>query len=60
LNRGKDLPSYGFPFSPAEIERGTVYQFYLNHVVIVEDPLELVRTEWVVWRAGESSEAVRG
>lgn len=60
LNRGKDLPSYGFPFSPAEIERGTVYQFYLNHVVIVEDPLELVRTEWVVLRTPESGEAVGG
>jgi hypothetical protein len=24
LNRGKDLPSYGFPFSPSEIERGPV------------------------------------
>lgn len=42
-----DLPSYGFAFSPAEIERGRVYEFKLNHVVEVDDPLELVRTTWV-------------
>jgi len=51
LNRGKDLPSYAFPFSPAEIERGPVYQFHLNHVVAVDDALELVRTEWLEPRA---------
>ncbi|WP_425230033.1 acyclic terpene utilization AtuA family protein [Sphingomonas sp.] len=38
-----ELPSYAFPFSPAEIERGQVYEFRLNHVVMVDDPLELVR-----------------
>jgi Acyclic terpene utilisation family protein AtuA len=43
----KELPSYGFAFSPADIERGPVYEFKLNHVVEVEDPLELVRTEWI-------------
>ena len=37
-----ELPSYAFPFSPAEIERGAVYDFLLNHVVRVQDPLELV------------------
>ena len=44
---GKDLPSYGFPFSPSEIERGRVYEFHLNHVLAVDDPLALVRTEWL-------------
>jgi hypothetical protein len=43
----KELPSYGFAFSPADIERGPVYEFKLNHVVEVDDPLELVRTEWI-------------
>ena len=44
LRRGDPLPSFAFPFSPAEIERGPVYAFRLNHVVEVEDALELVRT----------------
>ncbi len=35
LNPGVELPSYAFPFSPAEIERGRVYEFKLNHVVRV-------------------------
>lgn len=43
----KELPSYGFAFSPADVPRGQVYEFKLNHVVAVNDPLELVRTEWV-------------
>ncbi|WP_377355241.1 acyclic terpene utilization AtuA family protein [Phenylobacterium terrae] len=40
-------PSYGFAFTPAEIESGQVYKFHLNHVVETRDGLELVRTEWV-------------
>ena len=39
-----ELPSYGFPFSPAEIERGPVYDFKLNHVSATNSPTELVRT----------------
>lgn len=42
-----ELPSYGFFCSPAEIERGRVYEFKLNHVVEVDDPMELVRTQWI-------------
>jgi len=48
---GKELPSYGFPFSPAHVPRGRIYEFRLNHVVEVDDPLELVRTVWI--EAGE-------
>jgi len=40
---GDELPSYGFPFTPAEIPRGQVFEFKLNHVVEVDDPMELVR-----------------
>ncbi len=53
---GKELPSYAFPFSPAEIERGPVYEFRLNHVVETTSPMELVRTRWVtLGAAGEAS-----
>jgi hypothetical protein len=47
LRQEMALPSYGFPFSPAEIERGQVFDFKLNHVVHVAHPMELVRTEFV-------------
>lgn len=43
---GIPLPSYAFPFSPAEIERGQVYEFNLNHVMELSDPFECVRTEY--------------
>jgi hypothetical protein len=47
IDRTKELPSYAFAFSPADIERGPVYEFRLNHVVEVDDPMELVRTVWL-------------
>lgn len=47
LEPGSELPSYGFPFSPAEIERGQAYVFHLNHVVETTGPFELVRrVDW--------------
>lgn len=45
IRDGMELPSYGLIFSPADIDRGLVYQFELNHVVHVDDPMELVRLE---------------
>lgn len=47
LDPESPMPSYAFPFSPAEIDRGAVYDFKLNHVVLVDDPFELVRTVFV-------------
>jgi Acyclic terpene utilisation family protein AtuA len=35
------LPSFAFMTSPAEIERGALYEFVLNHVVEVDRPDEL-------------------
>jgi hypothetical protein len=47
VREGNELPSYAFPFSPAEIERGQVFEFHLNHVVHTSSPSELARTRWV-------------
>jgi hypothetical protein len=47
VREGKELPTYAFPFSPAEIERGQAFAFRLNHVVHVSSPFELVRTRWM-------------
>lgn len=55
LRRGIPLPSYAFPFSPAEIERGQVYEFKLNHVMEVGDPMECVRTKYVTVRNSEEA-----
>lgn len=47
LRPGIEMPSYAFPFTPAEIERGQLFEFRLNHVVETEDGFELVRTRWI-------------
>ena len=38
------MPSYAFLGSPAEIERGPVHEFVLQHAVDVDRPDELIRT----------------
>lgn len=47
VEEAQEMPSYGFPFSPAELERGQVFEFRLNHVVSVSGPTELVHTELI-------------
>ena len=39
------VSTIAYPFSPPETDRGAVYEFTLNHVAVLDDPLELVRTE---------------
>lgn len=39
------LPSLAFATSPAETERGAVYEFVLNHVVDADNPTAMFRTE---------------
>jgi hypothetical protein len=60
LREGTELPSYAFPFTPAEIPRGRVFEFLLNHVVEVDDPCELVRTRWIDMAATPRALAVDG
>jgi hypothetical protein len=43
----EQLPSFAFPFSPVDCPRGPTYEFKLHHVVDVDNPLELVRFEYV-------------
>lgn len=47
IGRKDPIPSWAFPFSPAEVEMGPYYEFKLNHVVHVDDPLELVRMRFI-------------
>ena len=37
------LPSFAFATSPAEIERGPVYEFVLNHTIELEHPTDMFR-----------------
>jgi len=36
----EEQPTFAFPFSPAEIDRGEIYEFCLNHVMTLADPMD--------------------
>ena len=55
---GDELPSYGWAFTPAEVDRGPVYEFVLNHVVHIDDPMELVRLNLLDAAGAEIEEKV--
>ena len=43
LTRDEELPTFAFPFSPAHSDRGPLYEFCLNHVMVLEEPMEAFR-----------------
>lgn len=45
LQTGGAMPTFAFPFSPAEVERGPVFEFLLNHIVEIDTPFDLVRCQ---------------
>ena len=45
LTREEEVPTFAFPFSPAEIDRGPVYEFCLNHVMWLDDPMDAFSLE---------------
>jgi hypothetical protein len=40
LTEDEEMPTFAFPFSPAELARGPVYEFCLNHVMALDDPMD--------------------
>ncbi|MCS3417699.1 hypothetical protein M2399_002358 [Pseudomonas sp. BIGb0450] len=46
LQDDKDLPTHAFPLSPASMDRGMAYEFVLNHVIVVADPLAPFRFDF--------------
>jgi len=45
LTRDEEQPTFAFPFSPAEIDRGATYEFCLNHVLRLDDPMDAFSLE---------------
>lgn len=45
LTSDEPMPTFAFPFSPAEIERGPLYEFCLNHVLELDDPMQVFSLE---------------
>ena len=40
LTDTEPLPTFAFPYSPAQIDRGALYEFGLNHVMSIKEPME--------------------
>jgi hypothetical protein len=45
LTKDEELPTFAFPYSPAQSERGPVYEFALNHVMELDHPMQAFRLE---------------
>ena len=41
LTEQEEMPTFAFPFSPNEMRRGEIYEFCLNHVLVLEDPMDV-------------------
>lgn len=40
LTEQEEMPTFAFPFSPTEMSRGAIYEFCLNHVLELDDPMD--------------------
>ena len=40
LSSSEELPTFAFPFSPAHSDRGCVYEFALNHILELDNPMD--------------------
>ncbi|RID92373.1 acyclic terpene utilization AtuA family protein [Gemmobacter lutimaris] len=45
LTENEPMPTFAFPFSPAEMQRGALYEFCLNHVMRLDDPMSAFRLD---------------
>lgn len=45
LTEDEPMPTFAFPFSPAEMQRGALYEFCLNHVMELDDPMSAFRLD---------------
>ncbi len=43
LSAEEPMPTLAFPFSPAEVPRGPLYEFCLHHVLALDDPMAVFR-----------------
>lgn len=43
LSADEPMPTFAFPFSPAEMPRGALYEFCLHHVLALDDPMAAFR-----------------
>lgn len=47
LTDNEPLPTFAFPYSPAQTSRGELYAFCLNHTLCIDEPMSAVRVKLV-------------
>ena len=47
LTEQEPMPTFAFPFSPAELSRGAIHEFCLNHVLELDDPMDAFRLDTI-------------
>jgi hypothetical protein len=45
LTAHEPMPTFAFPFSPPEMERGELYEFCLHHIMTLDDPISAFRLD---------------
>jgi hypothetical protein len=45
LTKDEELPTFAFPYSPAQSERGPLYEFALNHAMELDHPMQVFRLD---------------
>ena len=45
LTPHEPMPTFAFPFSPPEMERGALYEFCFHHTLALDDPMSAFRLE---------------
>ena len=45
LTPHEPMPTFAFPFSPPEMDRGASYEFCLHHIMAIDDPLSVFRLD---------------
>ena len=45
LSPNEELPTFAFPFSPVHSDRGCVYEFALNHILELDNPMDAFQIE---------------
>lgn len=43
LTDDESLPTFSFPYSPAHSHRGALFEFCMNHVIELQDPMDVFR-----------------
>lgn len=43
LTEQEEMPTFAFPFSPSEMSRGAIHEFCLNHVLEIDNPMNVFR-----------------